>query len=526
MGILNNSTKNENIDNNINTSYCDIANGFFPIDQNDSNCYNNETISKGYYLDTNIIPILWKKCFEKCETCFSQGNNTNMNCLSCKTNNNSEVNLIDYNCINSCPINTFITLEGDCVLNCPNGTYQFSLNNSCLELCPDNYIISDNQCMLKSLDKDKTVDEFKNQILNDITSYINSTQVINGSNFLAVVLSSDDINPEEQLKKGISAFDLGNCTNEIKEYYNISKEENLIVLNIETKNDENQINDSKNNDDKSFNLGKNTQIELYDYSGRKLNLSVCKEDIKVMKYLGDIEELDINSAKILSEQGLDVFNLNDKFFNDICHNFNSLDGKDIILTDRRKDIFQNATFCQNGCTYVGMNFSLMTANCICKSNSLQENENGKNENNKEIDSINYKDLADSFISNLLNFNFKVLRCHNLVFDKKILFNNIGFYCLFLMFFLQIIFLLIYLIKKLKSLKNNLLGTNHKHWKHKEKKMNKDNINIIKNKNINNSNNLILIDNPKANPLSKYKNEIRSSKKNLNNNKNVNIKSSL
>ena len=71
--------------------------------------------------------------------------------------------------------------------------------------------------MLKSLDKDKTVDEFKNQILNDITSYVNSTQVINGSNFLAVVLTSDDINPEEQLKKGISAFDLGNCTNEIKE---------------------------------------------------------------------------------------------------------------------------------------------------------------------------------------------------------------------------------------------------------------------------------------------------------------------
>ena len=29
----------------------------------------------------------------------------------------------------------------------------------------------------KSLDKDKTVDEFKNQILSDITSYVNSSKV-------------------------------------------------------------------------------------------------------------------------------------------------------------------------------------------------------------------------------------------------------------------------------------------------------------------------------------------------------------
>ena len=106
------------------------------------------------------------------------------------------------------------------------------------------------------------------------------------------------MNSEEQLKNGISAVDLGNCTNVIKEYYNISQEENLIILNMETKNDESQKNESNNNDDKSFNLGKNTQLEIYDYSGRKLNLSVCKESIKVMKYIGDAEDqLDMNSAK-------------------------------------------------------------------------------------------------------------------------------------------------------------------------------------------------------------------------------------
>ena len=136
---------------------------------------------------------------------------------------------------------------------------------------------------------------------------------------------------DEQIKNGISSIDLGNCTEIIKEYYNISKNESLMILNIETKN----IINNKNN--LSFNLGKNTQLEIYDMSGRELDLSVCKEDIKVMKYIKDVEELDIKSAMNLAEKGIDVFNASDEFFNNICYNFNN-NGTDIIIKDRRSDI--------------------------------------------------------------------------------------------------------------------------------------------------------------------------------------------
>ena len=89
-----------------------------------------------------------------------------------------------------------------------------------------------------------------------------------------------------------------------------------------------------------------------------------------MKYIGDVKELNIQSAISLSEQGIDVFNAGDAFFNDICHQYDDPDGKDIIINDRRTDIYQNATFCQNGCSYLGMNYNLMAANCKCKSNFL------------------------------------------------------------------------------------------------------------------------------------------------------------
>ena len=53
----------------------------------------------------------------------------------------------------------------------------------------------------------------------------------------------------------------------------------------------------------------------------------------------------------LSNKGIDVFNPEDDFFNDICHQYDNSEGKDIILNDRRTEIYKNATFCETGCIY-------------------------------------------------------------------------------------------------------------------------------------------------------------------------------
>ena len=252
------------------------------------------------------------------------------------------------------------------------------------------------------------------------------------------------MNSEEQINNGISAIDLGNCTQIIKEYYNISKNESLIILNIETKNE-------RNNNDTFFNLGKSTQIEIYDFSGNKLDLSVCKENIKVMKYIGDAKELDIQSAKSLSEQGIDVFDASNAFFNDICYPYESPDAKDIILNDRRKDIYKNATFCEDGCSYLGMNYTLMFANCECDSSTFQKEYNNIT-NNLKSETVNFEYFANSFISYLYELNYEVIKCYNLAFNIKILLHNIGFFSLLIMIFLQIIFFLVYITRKIEPIK--------------------------------------------------------------------------
>ena len=328
------------------------------------------------------------------------------------------------NCIKECEDNLFLNFNGDCVSICPNDTYGFSSNRTCLQFCPSEYEINQEQKECVKKIEYTTSTEFKKQIIKNISAFIditNSSQVINGSNFKALIIPSDDINPKEQIEKGISAIDLGNCTNVIKEYYNISKDESFYVLNIESK--KNKTEKIEKNIDTSFNLGKDVQIEIYDKYGNKLDLSICKQDIKVMKYIGDAEELNIESAVSFSEQGIDIFNVNDDFFNDICHDFSNTSGKDIIIDDRRTDIYKNATFCQKGCLYSGMNYELMVANCICNSSILQINSdnndtNNENKNNEE-EIVTFKTLTKSIIANLFDFNIDVIKCYNLVFNIKI-----------------------------------------------------------------------------------------------------------
>ena len=287
-----------------------------------------------------------------------------------------------------------------------------------------------------------------------LSSYINSSSVIKGDDFNALFLSSNDMNVKVQLYSGISAIYLDKCDKIIKDHYNISREENLIVLIIESLKNKSRYNDENNNDN-SFNLGKSIQVKLYDNSGRQLDLSVCNEDIKVLMNIEDIKEIDLNTSKKYAKQGIDVFNARDNFFNDLCHKYDNIDQIDIIIDDRRKDIYQNVTFCQEGCSYEGVDYDLMVANCLCHSTVLQNDEDniiseGKKEE-KEI--LNFKTLSKSFVSNLFDFNIEVIYCYKLVFDKKILFKNIGFYCMVSLNTLQIIFLGIFLVKKLKPIKN-------------------------------------------------------------------------
>ena len=50
--------------------------------------------------------------------------------------------------------------------------------------------------------------------------------------------------------------------------------------------------------------------------------------------------------------GVDVFNLKDDFFNDICYAYSDNDtSSDMVLSDRVSDIYRNVSLFGEGCEY-------------------------------------------------------------------------------------------------------------------------------------------------------------------------------
>jgi hypothetical protein len=155
-----------------------------------------------------------------------------------------------------------------------------------------------------------------------------------------------------------------------------------------------------------------------------------------------------------ADQGIDVFNTQDAFFNERCSKVNS--DKDIVLGDRRTDIFQNVSFCGDECVYGGMDFTLMIAKCSCSGADLQNRDEDIIDDEKEKKGITLNDLANSFTSEIFTFNFDVIKCYNLVFDIDILKKNQGFFSNVIMISLQIFFFIYFLARKLKPIRNYML----------------------------------------------------------------------
>ena len=106
---------------------------------------------------------------------------------------------------------------------------------------------------------------------------------------------------------------------------------------------------------------------------------------------------------------IDVFNINDTFFNDICYPFTDGDSNsDMILSDRVSDIYQNYSICGDNCQYDSFNIEKSSANCNCKI---------KKEVNTETEEGNFE---NSITSAFFDSNFGVIKCFNLVFSFEVI----------------------------------------------------------------------------------------------------------
>ena len=367
------------------------------------------------------------------------------------------------------------------------------LNNSCIKII-DNEQIS---LIYNSLQKELVDNGYEKQ------------KVIHTENTIFQISSLEEQKNDENID--ISSIDLGECEDKLRKKYEISENEELIILKVDIK----------------YDITTYIQYEVYDpITLVKLDLNECKDtqisiDLPV--------NLDTNIETLydsLEESGYNLFDLNDSFYNDICSKYTTINGTDITINDRKLDIYDktaNLSFCQKGCTFQAYNSENKKAKCNCQAKTADIQIN--------FDNITFSKniIINHLFATIKNSNFKVLKCYKLLFDIDNLIYNIGCIIMTIIYISLLISFIVYcfsgknninyfiqliLIKKVNSYKNNI---------NKNKKINKNNnLNITKKRN----KSCIIINYPK-NKINKNSNDkkekIEKKKLKLNDNKKSNNK---
>ena len=328
---------------------------------------------------------------------------------------------------------------------------------------------------------------------------------IKSNTFILQIYDSSE-NSQEEMKEiayqnNLTFIDFKECFHVIKYAWNINENSQLIIGKFE------YIRNNK--------LTNQIEYILFNpESNQKIDLSICSNlNIKV-NYAININltgydkegDLNLNLAKNIRETyGIDLFNVNDSFYNELCTNFTSENGSDVILKDRRTDYYKNISFCNEHCTYLNVDFNNYRVECACPVKI-------------DIDELYENEEIDYFSNEVVSSNFEVIYCYNLVFNKKEIKINIGSFICIGLIFIEILIFIYYCINGMKPLIKEInkimKGGNPPIITKKNKNKDKDFQNIFINKSTRRS----LIYNQDDN----IENIIKNNNNNLNHENNSNI----
>ena len=376
-------------------------------------CDKHESIGgedpKNYYERKIIQEKTYKiklkfSCYETCQTCEFVGfNDDYQKCLSCKQNENNDFCYMESkkNCYNT----------KDSIYS-----YYISSNNKICIIINESEASEDIPFTNQLTQKSKIiVPSYSEEPINKLFDHMhdliksgflenqtNNEILLFGNNISAEVTISS--NQKFYLENGIinnrSIIDLSEI--EKKLGYNKS----LIIIKVDIFRNDSVV----------------PQVEyiLIDpYTYDKINASLYKGTKIDIFVPFDIPEDNYNLYKFAENQGYNIFDQNDSFYNDICTPFDSQNKTDVLINSRKKDFFRDFNFCEEGCKYDKINTNVNKVKCICEIKEEVKTDN----------SFSSHKLLDKFYDLQSYTNIRIIICYNLVFNEKIFTKNIGNYIL-------------------------------------------------------------------------------------------------
>ena len=456
----------------------------------------DDPLLKKYYKDN--ITNEYRPCYKTCKNCTIGGDRENNNCLACKNGYMPRPGQKSpYNCVSKsnyyyrdsygqfkamnylqCPEEAKFIIEStnSCIDDCKkDNVYKYLFNGHCYENCSVASTFS--KSILRSGDDDKNKFEClvdprycslgKNKLYlrgDDlgmieilVKAYISEffytekhISLYDNENYAIMIYKYNSTNCIKDLGLKMPIHNFKSCYKKVQDEYNIS--ESLIVVNAEKKE-----------------LKNPTTLHSFYHpkSGLKLDAGkICAElSISIEENLKNFLDEDYKHHDFqvsLLEQGINIFDLNDPFFNDICFDFDNPLKKDIPLSDRIKELFPNATTCDKGCQANGIDFEELTVSCDCSFRDLSQSE--IIENNEFLE-----DLLGEALEFIQSSNIMVLKCSKYMFKHFV--NSIGALISLVLIIGHITMTLLYFlidIGKMKkyvfSLTNNYLTYIKKHSK--------------------------------------------------------------
>ena len=430
------------------------------------NCYKEP---ERYFLDNNIKK--YKPCYSKCKRCNELGDDSNNKCIDCISGYEFKEDFEnDYNCYekchnyyyfdidkkyhctndNDCPNNyKMIISKKKCINDCSkDNNYKYEYQNICYEKCPINTksknnsficeeIIeeSEEECKLVnneflSFKKDISIDD-----LNPLTkNYANDYFATNGyittyeNKYISIYIYKN-ISCLKKTKDSAPHIDFGECYQNVKDKYNITEELIVSIINI-------------NSNEKSKPL--TTYAFSNPITGEILNTSeicanekiVIQEDVKSL-----MENIDNRKEEFIifcTNQGIDVFNISDIFYNDLCFHFESPNGRDIPLKERISLFYPNISLCDKGCENKGVNLETLKAKCVCAFNDIM--------NNNLITDNLYGQYIGEVMDLITSLNIAVVQCIKDIFVKDYFIKCTGAFIFLFIFLCQIICIIKFLIE--------------------------------------------------------------------------------
>ena len=274
----------------------------------------------------------------------------------------------------------------------------------------------------------KLYEEIKDYILK---KYDGNNTIINTNNVKVQISKIDD----QKFTEELSNIDLGECGEILKNKYCKNENDSLIMLKFDIR---------PENETSTY-----VQYEIYDpVSKIFLELEECSDSNVIINVPIELNSDMEGLYKWLLEYGYNLFDSKDLFYNDICAAFTTQSGTDILLYDRRMDIYQstvNISLCQDGCDFQSYDIETKKAKCDC---SIQTS--SINTDTDEL-TFNKNEMIDEFYETLDNSNFRVLKCYKLVFIWKIFVKNIGSIFMAILIILYGILVIIHLIKNTRKI---------------------------------------------------------------------------